>query len=47
MTGDTRLARAELLGEVDIVEGTPCGHLVMRVKTRSTYTHEATAWLLQ
>ena len=42
LTSDTRVARAELLGEVDIVEGTRRGRLVMRVETRSTYTHEAT-----
>ena len=39
LTDDTRDARAELLGEVDIVEGTRLGGLVMMVETRSTHTH--------
>ena len=47
LTSGTRLARAELLGEVDIMEGTRRGRLVMRVETRSTYAHIATTWLLQ
>ena len=47
LTGDTRLARAELLGDVDIVEGTRRRRVVMRVETRSTYTHEATKSSLQ
>ena len=38
LTDDTRLACVELLGEVDIVDGTRRGRLVMRVETRSTYT---------
>ena len=38
LTGDTRLARAELLGEVNIVEGTRRRCLAMRVGTRSTHT---------
>ena len=43
LTSDTRLALAELLREVDIVESTRRGRLVMTVETRST--HEATMWL--
>ena len=42
----TRLARAELLGEVNIVEGTRRGRLEMGVETRNTNTHEAKMWLL-
>ena len=42
----TRLARAELLGEVGIVEGTRRGRLEMGVETRNTHTHEAKMWLL-
>ena len=47
LTDNTRLARVELLGEVDIVEGTRRRRLVMTVGTRSTNTHDATMWLLQ
>ena len=39
LTGDTRLARAELRGEADIVECFRSGRLVMRVETRSTCAH--------
>ena len=38
LTDDTRLARAELLGRVDIVEGTRRRRLVTKIETRSTHT---------
>ena len=41
LTGDTRLARVEVLGEEDIVESTRRRCLVIGVGTRSTNTHEA------
>ena len=39
LTGDTRLARAELREEVE--EGTGCGRLVIKIETRSTHTRSA------
>ena len=39
LTDDTRLVRVELLGEVDIMEGTRRRRLVIRIETRSAHTH--------
>ena len=47
LTRETRLARAELLGDVDIVEGTRRRRHVIAVGTRCTSTLEATMWQLQ
>ena len=38
MTDDTRLARAKLLDEVDIVEGIRSGRLVKKIETMKTHT---------
>ena len=43
LTHDTRLARVELLGEVDIVEGTSLRRLVIRIETRSTHARSDNA----